>query len=219
MQKTLMAAFLCSISLISCNNSFANSMMEPVSLSGFYVGGSIGYANINNMLNNDGQTPMGRFSLGYDAYCFGWNGAYGNLNMELGIQNGKLMRHSPAFNDPTGDVDLPIQTTLNPVLDLLVGIKMGFAPDCGFYGFIKGGAAYRQLQFPNGNFVNSINQISGEAQAGVGFMFSRHTRILAYYQGIYANGNVNYVGHENGWVSVTNIPTQQAGFLGFEYSI
>lgn len=197
------------------STSVLASNIQPFS-SNFYIGASAGYGVVNNMLSNDGQSPIGRLTLGYKFYCYQWNNYYGNINVELGVQNGKTMRHAPAFNDPTSDLDLPIVTTLNPVLDLLLGFNLQLSPQSNFYGILKVGAAYRQLQFIFGNFINGKDQFSPEVQLGLGYTLSQHSRITVYYQGIYADGNVGYQGNADGQVSVNNIPTQQAGFVGFE---
>jgi hypothetical protein len=191
-------------------NSTAQPWWSPENL---YIGASQGYGNMNNMLHNDGQGAIGRLVFGLDVYTM--NPV--TFALELGLQNGRTMRHAPASNDPTADLDLPIQTTLNPVDDLLLSVRIPIA--CQFYGMLKGGMAYRQLQFHDGDFVSSLNQISGEFQAGIGYELTKHTRLIVYYQGIYANGDVSYTQNSNGYVNVSNIPTQQAGFIGFEISL
>ncbi len=222
MKKSLVTIALAIMPLLLCSTASAHGnaagYMAP-QLSGFYIGAYQGYGVVNNMLHNDGQFPMARLSFGYKAYCYQWNDHFGSINLELGIQNGKTMRHLPAYNDPTADVDLPIVSNLDPVLDLLVGFNLQISPDSGIFGLLKVGMAYRQLQFPNGNFVSSLDQVSPEVQAGFGIMLSERARLVIYYQGIYADGNVHYKGHDDGTVRVSNIPTQQAGFLGFEIAI
>lgn len=192
----------------------ANAMDNKYhTLPSFYLGAYQGYGTVNNMLHNDGQGAIGRLVFGVDVYT--WNLV--TLSLELGLQNGITMRHAPAYHDPDADVDLPIQTTLNPVDDLLLSVR--FPVGCqGFSGILKGGIAYRQLRFNEGDYVNSLNQISGEFQAGVGYDLTSHVRAVVYYQGIYANGSVSYNQNSTGYVHVSNIPTQQAGFLGFEFT-
>ena len=79
--------------------------------------------------------------------------------------------------------------------------------------------AYRQLQFLDGDFVSSLQQVSGEFQAGIGYVLTKHARVTLYYQGIYANGDVKYTQDNTGYVKVSHIPTQHAGFLGLEISL
>jgi len=176
----------------------------------FYVGAYQGYGNVNDMQHNDGQGAIGRLTFGMNAY----QSKPLTIGLELGLQNGRTMRHASASNDPSADFDLPIQTTLNPIEDILLSFRVPLL--CNFYGMLKGGFAYRQLQFYAGDYVDSLNQMSGEFQAGLGYDLTARTRIVLYYQGIYANGGVSYIQNKNGNVSVSNIPTQQAGFLGFE---
>lgn len=214
MKKTLttLACLLCSLPVFAMND-YKGETTNWWSPSKLYIGAYQGYGNVNNMLHNDGQGAIGRLVFGMDVYT--WNSA--TFALELGLQNGRTMRHAPAHNDPDAEVDLPIQTTLNPVEDLMASAR--FPINCSkFYGILKGGIAYRQLQFYDGDFVNSLNQISGELQVGIGYNLTTHARVVAYYQGIYANGGVRYAQNDEGTVHVSNIPTQQAGFLGFEFS-
>ncbi len=221
MERKLLAIASLAVSLLSlplsANAMDYKGMSSPVqsfwSPLNFYIGAYQGYGNVNNMLHNDGQGAIGRLVFGMDFYT--WNPV--TFGLELGLQNGRTMRHAPAFNDPDADVDLPIQTTLNPVEDLLVSARIPIA--CQFYGILKGGMAYRQLQFHDGDFVSSLNQVSGEFQAGLGYNLTSRARVVVYYQGIYANGGVKYTQHSDETVSVSNIPTQQAGFLGFEITL
>jgi hypothetical protein len=223
MKTKLLAVVSLIIMLPLCNIAMAHSneltMNSQTPSSRFYIGTYMGYGVVNNMLHNDGQSAIGRLTFGYKALAYEWSKRDANINVELGLQNGKTMRHAPANSDPTNNVDLPIQTTLNPVLDLLVAFNTQFAPECDFSGFLKAGIAYRELQFPDGNYVSSINQVSPEIQAGLGYMLTKRTRIVIYYQGIYADGHVTYRANPNVLVTVSNIPTQQAGFLGFEFAI
>jgi hypothetical protein len=176
----------------------------------FYVGAYQGYGYVSDMEHNDGQGAMGRLAFGVDVFrCKPLT-----IALELGLQNGRTMRHEPAANDPYAQFDLPIQTTLNPVDDLLLSFRIPFP--CSFYGILKGGIAFRQVQFYNDDYVDSLNQVSGEFQAGVGYDLTSRTRLVLYYQGIYADGGTSYTQHSNGKVTVSNIPTQQAAFLGFE---
>jgi hypothetical protein len=216
MKRTLLAIASLALSLPLCANATDYKGMAPTQSwlpSNMYIGASQGYGNVNDMLHNDGQGAIGRLTFGVDVYD--WNPAA--ISLELGLQNGRTMRHSPASNDPDFDIDLPIDTTLNPVNDLLLSVR--FPITCQFYGVVKGGIAYRRFQFENGDYVNNLNQVSGEFQAGVGYEVTNHARLALYYQGIYANGKVNFTQNSDGFVHVSNIPTQQAGFLGLEITL
>lgn len=183
---------------------------EWFSSTSFYIGAYQGYGYVSDMQHNDGQGAIGRLVFGMDVYkC---NPLI--IALELGLQNGRTMRHDPASNDVDADIDLPIQTTLNPVSDLMLSFRIPLP--CRFYGILKGGLAYRQLQFYDDDYVDSINQLGGEFQAGFGYDLTESSRVVLYYQGIYADGGTSFTQHNNGKVSVSNIPTQQAGFLGFE---
>ena len=217
MKWKLLALASLAITLPLCSHAMDYKGMgapaQAWSPSQFYIGAYQGYGKVNDMLDHDGRGAIGRLVFGVDAYT--WSPA--TIGLELGLQNGKTMRHAPAINDPDADVDLPIETTLNPVLDLLLSVRVPIF--CNFYGIVKGGMAYRELQFYDGDFVDSKDQVSGEIQVGVGYDLTSRARVVAYYQRIFANGSVHYTENNDETVSVSNIPTQQAGFLGFEISL
>lgn len=216
MKRKLLALASLALSLpLYANAMDYKGMSSPNqwSPSNLYVGAYQGYGSVNDMLHNDGQGAIGRLVFGLDVYT--WSPAI--FSLELGLQNGKTMRHAPADNDPDAAVDLPIELTLSPVNDLLLSVRIPFS--CPFSVILKGGIAYRKLEVDNGDYVNTKNQVSGEFQAGLGYDVNNHVRVAAYYQGIYASGKVNFNWNSDGSVHVSNLPTQQAGFLGLELSL
>lgn len=224
MKKTLLALASVVLALPALSNAMDYKATESpvqswVSPSRLYVGAYQGYGAMNDMLHDDGDFAMGRLVFGLDAYDLQLFNQVTTLGLELGLQNGKTMRHAPAENDPDASVDLPIETTLDPVFDLMLNVRVHIPCDYPVFVFAKGGVAFRKLGFPNGDFVHDINQASGEFQAGIGYDLTPKVRVVAYYQGIYANGDVHYNQNSDGTVHVTNIPTQQAGFWGFEFSL
>lgn len=85
---------------------------------------------------------------------------------------------------------------------------------------LKGGIAYRQLQLNDrtSTYNDYLNKINGEFQAGLGVNITKHVMLNAFYQGIYSNNNANVYLDSAGNTPISHIPTQQAGFLGVEYS-
>jgi len=183
-----------------------------------YMGVFAGYGNINNMLSNDGQSAIERLVIGFDS--FSWQMV--TLGAELGVQTGNTMRTAtvPAPNEftepPLGT--LPIQLTLKPVLDLLVSAKIYPSQRYPVYVIVKGGIAYRQMQVDDRDSIPSLHEVDGELQAGLGYDVNTHVRLSAFYQGIYSGSAGLTANSVTDTGSFSNIPTQQAGFVGFEYS-
>ena len=61
--------------------------------------------------------------------------------------------------------------------------------------------------------------MNGELQAGLAYNLTSHVRISTFYQGIYSGSNAGLALNSAGDITLGRIPTQQAGFIGFEYSL
>jgi len=174
-----------------------------------------GYGNVSGAYENDGQFTQGRLALSAEGYNFQ---AF-SLGLETGVQWGNDMRFVvPDFFDfsPGG---LPVQTTLKPLVDLLVSLKFSFGQSSDFSVFAKGGIAYRQLQFMDRTSDDdTLRKINGELQAGLGYNVTRHAMLTAFYQGIYSGNSANITVDADNNVKLGRIPTQQAGFLGVNYA-
>ena len=126
MKRKLLAIAILTLGSPLCANAYTMPMPEAPSLANWwspsrlYIGAYMGYGSVNNMLHTDGQSAIGRLAFGVDGYNVRYRNYGADLGLELGLQNGKTMRHAPAENDPDADVDIPIQTTLNPVTRSLV---------------------------------------------------------------------------------------------------
>ena len=202
---------------LSCSfPTFSGTMgdIQPT-LSPWYVGGYGGYGGIDGAYGQDGNFSQGRFALGYRATEF----RLAQFGLEAGVQSGNVMRLSsdPYYNAEAGG--LVAQTALKPMIDLLVTVKTSTWSKYPIYGLLKGGIAYRQLHFVDRTSSNDyLNKINGEFQGGLGYQITEHAALTAFYQGIYSkhNTNVQYDIQED--LTISNIPTQQAGFLGVEYT-
>jgi len=116
---------------------------------------------------------------------------------------------------------------LKPLVDLLATVRYQAGPDSPYAVILKGGIAYRQLQL-NGisSTKDSLSKVNGEFQAGLGYQLTEHAQLTAMYQGIYSSSNagVQFNSTDNlglmnvGYISVAQIPTQNSGFLGIDYT-
>jgi hypothetical protein len=179
-----------------------------------YTGGYGGYTVISGAYGSDGEVAQARFVMGFEdprKNRFG-------LGAEIGIQSGNTMRllANQGVIDSAGG--LPIQTTLKPFIDLLGTFTCRFTDAFSFV--LKGGCAYRQLQFEGRTSRrDSLQRINGEFQGGISYQLSRQVRIMTYYQRIFSGHTAEVQLEPNYDVTINCIPTQQGGFLGIEYSI
>jgi hypothetical protein len=65
---------------------------------------------------------------------------------------------------------------------------------------------------------DTLGKVNGEFQGGLGYDITDHMRVSVMYQGIYNTSNAGISIDSVGDVSISQIPTQQAGLLGFTYS-
>lgn len=191
---------------------FAGTMgtLEPSSSNLWSVTASLGYSVYQDMFRDDGQAAIGRLAIGrmlFDSNQL----AFG---VEVGVQNGKTMRLAvpQVLLDELGG--LPIQSTLNPMLDLLATVKTAPLGASSMYGQLKGGIAYRRWQFDNRDSINDLSQVAGEVQAGLGYAISSHADLNLSYQGVFG-GNPNFtVNTINQTGHVNTIPMQNGVLLG-----
>lgn len=168
------------------------------------------------MYNSDGEVAQGRFAIGAEAPK--WRRVI--FGGEVGIQSGNTMRlqASQSIIDSAGG--LPIQTTLKPFIDVLGTIKWSFTENSSLALILKGGAAYRQLQLEDRTSSrDSLKRISGELQAGLSYQLNQRARLIGYYQRIFSGSTAEIKLQANGDVTIDQIPTQQGGFFGIEYSL
>jgi hypothetical protein len=204
---------------LACSLAFAagpiNNINQPATYPQFYVGAYGGYGVVDGAYHEDGNVAQARLTLGtrvkeYNSLLLG---------AELGVQSGNTMRldASQSLIDAAGG--LPIQATLKPLIDALVTIQYQFNTSLPLFLNLKGGIAYRQLLLNDRNSPeDSLNKVNGEFQAGLGIGITKNVRITALYQGIYSGNNAGVSLSTDHDVMISKIPTQQAGFLGVEYS-
>lgn len=206
--------FVASVLSITCACAvFAGGAEQASPL--VYVGGYGGYGTVSGGYKNDGNTAQGRFALGVYSTPF----RYWNIGGEFGIQSGNTMRLAAPATVVDPATGLPPQATLKPLLDFLFTVKGRMLPEKPWFYFLKGGVAFRQLQLDDRTAAtDSLSQAAGEFQAGLGVAITEHAMISAFYQGIYSDSNAGVSLDTAGNTSIAHIPTQQAGFLGVEYT-
>lgn len=200
-------------------SSFAGTMgsiSPPPAPAGLWgVTGSIGYTHYENMYRGDGNTALGRFALERQLYA----GNTLRWGLELGVQSGNSMRVAANQVDTDALGGLPIQSTVKPMLDLLVTLKTTPFLIDSIYAQVKGGAAYRRWQFENRDSINDLTQFAGEVQAGLGVPVSANFDLSLSYQGVYG-GNPNLVVNAlNQTAHVSTIPIQHGVLLGLTWVV
>jgi hypothetical protein len=216
MKKLLVVSFCLSLTLPAFAGIFSHNKLSDGSPSRFTVGAYGGYGVVNGGYHQDGQVAQSRLAIGMRA------AQYKKLTFgtELGVQSGNAMRLNASSALMTSVGCLPIDSTLKPFLDLLVTVKTRIDPSYPIFAVLKGGIAYRQLVL-NGRSSShdGLRRVNGELQAGLAFRLTDHASLAVFYQGIYSGTNAGLDLDSAGDVTIRRIPTQQAGFLGFEYAI
>lgn len=193
----------------------AGGMGDTTYVSPFYVGTYGGYGVVDGGYSQDGNVAFGRLALGMHGKDFyRWQ-----IGGEVGVQSGNYMRLAASQAVIGGGGGLVPQANLKPLLDLLVTVKGGVGFNTPYYYLLKGGIAYRQLSLTDRNSSqDTLNKVSGEFQGGLGVNLTEHVMLNAFYQGIYSSSNAGVALNSVFDTTIANIPTQQAGFLGIEYS-
>jgi len=163
----------------------------------------------------DGQTPFGRFAIARDFDAFNWF----HLGLELGVQSGNQMRLDISQDTLDELAGLPIQTTIKPMLDLLVSASTAATADLPVFGIAKVGVAYRRMQVNERVTVNDLSQAAFEVQAGLGWDISDRASLALLYQGVF-DGNTNFtVDTDNSTGHISNIPNQNGILLTLSYKV
>lgn len=179
------------------------------------VTGSIGYTVYEDMYRDDGQTALGRFAIGRDVYT-GHSLTWG---FEVGVQSGNTMRYFPSQEAIDALGGLPIQTTVKPLLDVLVTLKTASFGTTPIFAQLKGGIAYRRWQFNDRDSINDKSQIAGEVQAGLGYALSERANLSVSYQGIFGGNPDFHFNADSATGRVSNIPVQNGVLLGLTVTV
>ncbi len=211
-------------------NALAGTMGSeiPMEKHRLSVIGSIGYTNYNDAYKGgpsadelaqsaigDGQTPVGRFAIGW----YVGNVKSADIGLELGLQSGNTMRIDVAQTTLNIMGGLPIQTTVKPMLDLLVTATWQPLQRAPVFAIIKGGIAYRRMQVNDRVTVNDLSEVAFEAQAGLGVHVIDAVNLSLTYQGIF-DGNLEYTVNDSLLIAHQHhIPNQNGVLLNISYTI
>ena len=85
---------------------------------------------------------------------------------------------------------------------------------------LQADAAYRQLQLEDrSSSRDGLRKINPELQIGLGVNITQNMMLTAFYQGIFSGNTAGVALNSAGDVTISKIPTQQAVFVGLEYSL
>ncbi len=186
-----------------------------MNLPDYTIGAYGGYGNLSGAVKQDGQMVQGRLALGVNGAEY-YSAIVGG---ELGVESGNNIRLQANPNLIATAGGLPLQASLKTMADFLLTLKLRFSDHYPVLGIVKGGIAYRQLQLNNRDSSrDSLQKVSPELQLGLGISVSDHATISAFYQGIYSGNTAGAQLTSNNDVTIRQIPTQQALFLGVDYS-
>ena len=175
-----------------------------------------GYSFMQGAYQHDGQTPFHRIDLGAKVTAF----HQVDIAAELGVQSGNDLRLSASSALINAAGGLPLQATLKPTLDALVGLSAKISLNLPIYGVLKGGVAYRQLSLQSRTSQrDSIRKIDGEVQAGLAIHISKHAIFSMLYQGIYGGNDSGARLSSTNDVTLKHIPTQNALMAGLTYKL
>ena len=213
----------CSLPAMAMQNYKDESPHHPDESTGWwspsrlYLGAYGGYGTVDGAYGQDGQFTQGRLALGLRAIDYN----IASFGVETGVQLGNDMRLSASSTLIDASGGLPIQATLKQFIDLLLTVKFQLLPNYPLVAILKGGIAYRQLQLDDRtSSQDSLRKVNGEFQAGLGYKLTEYVMLTALYQGIYSNNNAGISIDATGDnIYISRIPTQQAGFLGLEFTL
>ncbi len=181
---------------------------QPWSVSASIGGGKY------HLYSKTSKHGLGRLALGNEMVLTGAL-AWG---LELGLQNGNKLN----FDIPTETLAmlqwLPVNTTLGPMLDLLITAKSDPLAGSALFAQIKGGVAYRSWQVEN-KTINNLSLLTGEIQAGVGYPLTTITNLNLLYQGVFGTDPDFMVFTPTRSVHVANMPTLHSILFGLSVNI
>jgi hypothetical protein len=208
MKKEIIALFsLMSLTgLVHADNDTLNT--NPWSMEAAF-----GMANYADVTLHDGQTAIGRLSIGHTLLTkSAWQ-----LSLEAGIQSGNTMR----LDLPKESIDalggVPIQSTMKPLLDVLLGFNAEPISNFPMMIWLKSGVAYRSLQLDRES-VPDLTGFAPEIQAGIGYRINQQTTFNIGYQRIWGKKPELTINTLTETGTLHNIPSQQAVMLGFTFN-
>lgn len=171
--------------------------------------GSLGFSQYDSVYKDDGQSVMGRLSFNTQYNL----SEFVALGLEAGIQNGNTMRLNiprPILDELGGE---PVSIMVKPMIDLLVTTQITPFEDERWFGFVKGGIAYRQAQVDR-NEVNDLSKTNPELQAGIGYKLNDNLAFHIEFQQVFGSNPDYQVNPLTETASIANIPSEKAVLLG-----
>lgn len=168
----------------------------------------LGYTEYENVASSDSQTVLERLGFAKELARFNLF----SLGGELAVQTGNRMDLEIPQSAQLILGDLPIETTVKEMIDLLATVKTQMFGTTPFFLIAKGGAVYRQLKIDRDS-VNNKSQFSAEAQGGVGLQIDSSAYLSVLYQGFF-NGETNFLADPlttTGYIA--HIPAQNSVLL------
>jgi hypothetical protein len=178
------------------------------------INASFGKGKYPHVYHNDGETALARLALGNELMLSGDIA----LGLEFGVQSGNHMHLQIPYETLAVLEWLPVQTTLGPMLDLLITAKSDPLYGSSFFAQLKGGVAYRNWRIRR-EPVNDLSQLAGEIQAGFGYPITALASLNLLYQGVFGsdpNFKLNIyskTGH------ISSIPPLHAVLLGLSVNL
>jgi len=216
-KKGLAALSLCCLSVsatYAASHLPAKSIspMVDVSLNTPWIfSGAMGFTQLDDMLNKDGQTFFTRLSAEKIFYQREEN----SLGFEVGVQTGLQGRLGMSDADNDNLDGTSVMTTFKPVFDMLLTYHRDFK-NHSTSGYVKAGGMYRQLTFDRGT-INDLSQVNPELQIGISQKISNNVSLSVGYQGIFSSGLKLETFPSLNEAKIKNIPSQSGILLSVNY--
>jgi hypothetical protein len=205
MQKILLLAGLSISTLVSASPKIYMPSNPWLFLS------AIGYSKTSNMMSNDAQSASLRLALGHDLS----KTLNVNIGAELGVQTGSHMRLKMSTANHINLSSTAVQTTIMPMVDLLLTARKSLIDSKKVSGYIKAGAAYRTMHFDR-DTINDLRKINPELQVGISMPITSNACLSFGYQGVFSS-DMNLTTTTTGNGNVKNIPSVHGALLSITY--
>jgi hypothetical protein len=200
------AVFSCLMAAGMVNANPAIPQEEASYLSPWHYGIGMGFTKSDDMIENEGQTVLGRLFIARDFKSV----KNFDFGIELGFQTGNdsKLKMTSAQQSDLGNV--PVQVFTKPMMDFLLTTSIDLDDSTSF--IIKGGMAYRQIHFDR-DTINSLDGFDPEIQLGIKTKISDNAALSIAYQTV-MGGNSGFTTTNpsgavgSGTANMKNIPDQ-----------
>jgi hypothetical protein len=206
MKKTIMIVVLALTGMTKL--SFACEEISP-----WKMEAAFGMADYAHVSTHDGQTAVGRMSLGYVIATL----PFGQVGADVGIQSGNSMRLVLPEESIYALGGIPIEATMKPMLDMLIDFQTVPLASLPLSISVKGGVAYRSMQLDRES-VPGVREFAPEIQTGMSYAINEKSSINIGYQYISGKKPELTVNPQTETGVLHYIPAQQAIMLGFSFN-